>query len=103
MHGVSSRAALAVRLGADHERVPGPGTEEVGFAKGGVAEVRIETYRRMVFFPVIARSNSSEKRIKLFLMCHPYPSCLLCEHPPEHEGGERSSHLAGKESHPGVL
>ena len=32
---------LPVRLGADHERVPGPGTEEVGFAKVGVAEVRI--------------------------------------------------------------
>ena len=41
MHGGSSRAALAVRLGADHERVPGPGTEEGGFAKVGVAEVRI--------------------------------------------------------------
>jgi hypothetical protein len=41
MHGGSSRAALAVRLGADHERVPGQGTEEVGFAKVGVAEVRI--------------------------------------------------------------
>jgi hypothetical protein len=59
MKGGSSRAALAVRLGADHERVPGPGTEEVGFAKVGVAEVRIETYRRMVFFPVLPRSNSS--------------------------------------------
>jgi hypothetical protein len=43
MNGGSSRAALAVRLGADHERVPGPGTEEVGFAKVGVAEVRIDT------------------------------------------------------------
>ncbi len=41
MNGGSSRAALAVRLGADHERVPGPGTEEVGFAKVDVAEVRI--------------------------------------------------------------
>ncbi len=59
MNGESSRAALAVRLGADHERVPGPGTEEVGFAKVGVAEVRIDTYRRIVFFPVLARSNSS--------------------------------------------
>jgi hypothetical protein len=59
MKGGSSRAALAVRLGADHERVPGPGTEEVGFAKVGVAEMRIYTYRRMVFFPVIPRSNSS--------------------------------------------
>ncbi len=54
MNGGSSRAALAVRLGADHERVPGPGTEEVGFAKVGgaevgtveigIAEVRIDTY-----------------------------------------------------------
>jgi len=59
MNGGSSRAALAVRLGADHEQVPGQGTEEGGFAKVGVAEVRISTYRRMVFFPVIARSNSS--------------------------------------------
>ena len=59
MKGGSSRAALAaVRLGADHERVPGPGTEEVGFAKVGVAEIRIYTYRRIVFFPVIPRSNS---------------------------------------------
>jgi len=58
MNGGSSRAALAVRLGADHERVPGPGTEEVGFAKVGVAEVRIETYRWIVFFPVIPRGNS---------------------------------------------
>ena len=41
MNGESSRVALAVRLGADHERVPGPGTEEVGFAKVGVAKVRI--------------------------------------------------------------
>lgn len=41
MNGGSSRVALAVRLGADHERVPGPGTEEVGFAKVGVAKVRI--------------------------------------------------------------
>jgi len=43
MNERSSRAALAVRLGADHVRVPGPGTEEVGFAKVDVAEVRIET------------------------------------------------------------
>ena len=53
MNGGSSRAALAVRLGADHERVPGQGTEEVG-----VAEVRIYTYRRILFFPVLPRSNS---------------------------------------------
>ncbi|HEY6411506.1 MAG TPA: hypothetical protein VIY29_28955, partial [Ktedonobacteraceae bacterium] len=46
MNGGSSRAAL----GADHERVPGQVTEEVGFAKVGVAEVRIDTYRRSVFF-----------------------------------------------------
>jgi len=58
MNGGSSRAALAVRLGADYERVPGQGTEEVGFAKVGVAEIRIYTYRRIVFFPVIPRSNS---------------------------------------------
>jgi len=53
MNGGSSRAALAFRLGADHERVPGQGTEEVGFARVGVAEVRIYTFRRILFFPVI--------------------------------------------------
>jgi len=37
-------ALLAIRLGADHERVPSQGTEEVGFAKVGVVEVRIYTY-----------------------------------------------------------
>jgi len=41
MNGGSSRAALAVRLGADHERVPGPGTEEVGSAESGIVEIGI--------------------------------------------------------------
>ena len=58
MNGGSSRAALAVRLGADHEQVPSQGTAEVGFARVGVVEVRIYTYRRIVFFPVIPPSNS---------------------------------------------
>jgi hypothetical protein len=49
MKGGSSRAALAVRLGADHERVPGPGTAEGGFAKVGVAEVRIYISPDVVF------------------------------------------------------
>jgi hypothetical protein len=44
MKGGSSRAALAVRLGADHERVPSQGTDEVG-----VAEVRIYISPDFVF------------------------------------------------------